>query len=179
MKMLQKVTFTLLVAVLVFGIAGSPFAQAASKNETNGLTEEQMEFSRTILGHLEAYIDENGNQQLRITEAEELESALNGSEIISYDEFQSVVEQFNTYISEGDNVVSNTADSIAKELNTNEPGQMGTMAISCGDALSIIGLIHAGSYSAAAYALGITGPAALLIPLLTSAAYTAASIACD
>lgn len=182
MKLLQKVTFGLMASILFIGMMGSTVSAQALKSEKkgNGLTEEQMELSEIVVKHLDNFTDSNGNKQVKIINKEELKNELNNIDILSYEQLQSSVSQFNYYMDNGENTITKTADDVSNQLKANQTnGEISTMGFSCGDALTAIGLIHAGSYTAAAYLLGITGPAAIVVPLLVSAVYGIASIACD
>lgn len=48
----------------------------------------------------------------------------------------------------------------------------------CSAALGFIGLVHSGAYSAAAWMLRITGPEAVIIPIVVGAVYYAGSLFC-
>ncbi|MEQ6377416.1 hypothetical protein RZN25_11355 [Bacillaceae bacterium S4-13-56] len=186
MKIWKKFTFVFMATVLFVGIVGSSVsAQVSPSKKTNksNLTQEQIVLLQTVSNHLENYTDSEGNKQIKIVNKNELAHKLkNVDTSLNLGQLQSSINKFNRYMADGDNVVTETADNIAQEMKDNMNGQqdgVSTMGFSCGDALTAIGLIHSGSYSAATYLLGITGPAAVIVPLLVSTVYGIASIACE
>lgn len=115
------------------------------------------------------------NSQFQIQKNLELElNAINAP--ITAQELATVIDKFNSYVSENNKTIIQTKKEVLKQLpNSNRRSRS---LISCGNVMGAIGLIHAGSYSAAAYLLGITGPASFIVPLLVSTAYYMASLAC-
>ncbi|WP_330949497.1 hypothetical protein [Virgibacillus sp. MG-45] len=185
MKICKKLTFVFMATVLFIGIVGSSVSAqvSPSKINKNNLTQEQIALVQAVSKHLENYTDSEGNKQIKIVNKNELVHKLKKVDTsLNFGQLQSSINKFNRYMADGDNVVKETADDISKEMKDNineQQGGISTKAFSCGDALTAIGLIHSGSYTAAAYLLGITGPAAVIIPLLVSTVYGIASIACD
>lgn len=93
---------------------------------------------------------------------------------ITAQELTEVIDKFNSYVAEDNEIISQTKEEVLNQL----PTPNSRARISCGTVMGAIGLIHSGSYSAAAYLLGVTGPASFVIPLLVSTAYYLASLAC-
>lgn len=76
----------------------------------------------------------------------------------------------------GNNIVKEKSGNVISDINENTNG-ISTMS-TCSDALTIIGMVHSGSYAAAAFALGLTGGASVAIPVIVGAAYSLFSLAC-
>lgn len=188
MKISRKLFTLLTTIILAFGTLASFNTTVNASTQTNidgGFTREA---SQLILDHLTNFTDSNGNLQVKITNPKNLKVEMKKFDLpLTFEELETTISKFNYYMAEGDNVVTETAENIAKEMKENMANQsynnldsgISTMAISCGDALSVIGLLHSGSYATAAFLLGISTASGLIIPLIIAAAYTAASIACD
>ncbi|MCB7068822.1 hypothetical protein LIZ76_02410 [Caldibacillus sp. 210928-DFI.2.22] len=179
--MLRKVTCLVISITLLFGILGSSVSAQTIPTRNKGLTQEQTKIAEIIMRHLENYTDENGNKQLKITNKNELKQQINNSGInlITFEQLETAVSNFNYYMAAGENAVTEAADDISSQLATlknTTKTEVGTMKLTCSDIVSIIGLIHAGNYGLAALLLGVTGPAAFIVPFLISAAYTAGSV---
>nr|WP_295975690.1 hypothetical protein [uncultured Bacillus sp.] len=174
MKLSKKVTIGLMTAVLLIGIMGSSFSVQAATSQNNGLTDEQMELARVVMSSLENYTDSEGNAQIKIINKHELKKqiAKMNTDLIKFKDLEKAVSNFNYYMASGDNAVTAAADDVVNQL-ASQPVPYG---LSCGDILSIIGLIHSGNLALAALLLGVTGPAAFLVPFLVAAAYTAGSV---
>lgn len=131
--------------------------------------------------HLNATVDSNGNVKLEIINSEEFEKKVEELGYpISISEIQNVMNSYTESLNPSSETI--TEGSFTTYANVDVGGGGGTIdtsGMSCGDALSIIGLIHSGSCSYAAYLLGITGGIAVGIPLIIAAAYTVSSILCD
>lgn len=174
----KRLVSVLMVATLLIGLLGSPVS--ASNLPTNAnlpeLTDEEKEMIQIISAHLDNYVDPNGNVQLKLTNKDELKKQLNNlsGDLITFEELETSIENFNYYVIEGDNAVSDLVDEVSAQLQTN--GGIQLMKLTCSDILSIIGLIHSGNLAIAAALLGVSGPAAVSIPILVAAAYTAGSV---
>jgi len=177
----KKFSLITIVTMLLLTMVGAPVSASAKSNTDQGLSQEEKEIVEIVLGHFENYTNTEGNVQVKIINEKDLENKLNESDVeLSFEQLQSAVENFNYYMNEGDNLVTDTADDIANQLESNTSnGMITTYAITCSDALSAMGHLHSGSYAAAARLLGLsTGPAGIIIPLLVDAAYTIGAELC-
>lgn len=176
MKKLEKFGLTIMAAMLLLAMVGVPVSASANSQTVPGLTEDEQEIATIVLGHFENYTDSEGNVQIKIINENELMHKLENSDVeLDFEQLQSAVIKFNNYMAKGNNIVSETADDIATQLKANpSEGVITTLAVTCSDVLTAIGLIHSGSYSVAAALLGVTGP----VPLVVSAAYSIGSMVC-
>lgn len=178
MKQWKKLTSLLMAVVFLVGIISSPVSAATQMNKLveDALTDEQIEFVEVVMGSLENYTDlSSGNPQIKIIDKDKLKSEMDAlsSDIMTFEELEATISNFNYYMSDGENALTELVDEYKVEL---EESEYQTMGLSCSDILSIIGLIHSGNYALAAFLLGVTGPAAVIVPLLVAAAYTAGSV---
>jgi|SRR5690625_177896 len=178
MKQWKKITSMLIVFTFLIGIMGSNLSATTQLNKANEdvFSGEQLEFADIVMSNLENYTDSDGNPQIKITDKISLQDQLNtnSSNIISFEELESTISDFNYYMSAGENALTELAEEFKNSLQQNNGIQ--PMALTCSDILGIIGLIHSGNYALAAMLLGVTGPAAFLVPFLIATAYTAGSV---
>lgn len=144
-----------MATVLFVGIVGSSVSAQAlpSKTKNSNLTQEQLELLQTVSNQLENYTDSEGNKQIKIVNKNELAHNLKSLDTsLNLGQLRSSNIKFNRYMAGGDTVVKETANDIAQEMKDNmdeQEGVVSTMGFSCGDALTAIGLIYSGSYTAA------------------------------
>ena len=178
MKNFKTVLFLVIMVVAMVVTPSLAFAENQQKNGTNvGPSTDQL--ASVILSNLENVFDINGNKQLEIVDFENLNLELEAINApISATQLQDVINNFNYSIvaEQGNGIITTMTTDVANQLNG--PNPYSRKLITCSNVMGAIGLIHAGSYSAAAYLLGLTGPAALAIPLIVSTAYYLGSLLC-
>lgn len=127
--------------------------------------------------HLKATVDSAGNIKVEIINAEEFEQKLVESEYPApLNDLQNMVESYNEYLtSSTENTTGGPTTYANVPVEDGGGGTVDTSGISCDDALSIIGLIHSGSYAYTTYLFICS----VGIPFITASAYTVASIMCD
>lgn len=178
-KKIAMFFMTLLLSLSVLNTSSLVYAstaQAVTSSQEN-MQLESVEYAEVILGALTAYYDSDGNRQVKIVNYENLEKELSAANApITAKELQEVVERFNYYIvnEDGDGVITDLTQGVSSQL----PNPMQRSIITCSNVMGALGLIHSGSYSAAAYLLGVTGPSALVVPVLISTAYYLGSLLC-
>lgn len=189
---MKKRSFKLLVVLMIAMIAiigPLSAASAATFKPINNikhadpadfvLTEKDIQASRIIAEHLDTYIDADGNKQVKVTNKKLLQVRLKSIDYpLNVNELVTAVERFNHLIvsENGDGVITDLVNAVGEEFRTT--GEVTTNALTCSDVLGALSLIHSGLYSAAAYALGITGPAGVTIPILIATAYYLGSLLC-
>lgn len=171
-----------LIMVAVFGMMSLSTSiqnvNASTLDEevaSESLVPENTELAAEILmNNMTTFTDENGNKQVKIIDREYLESELNAINYpLEVEELESAIEQFNYYM------VAEDGEGIITDLTqTGNNNGIQTFAITCSGALQFIGYVHSGSYYAAAALLGITGPPAVIVPLLIGLVYQAGALFC-
>lgn len=181
-KKFLLISLSLFIMFSVF--SSSLEAKNTSTKTVNELWEEKdFKAAEVIMKHLDTYTDKNGYKIIRVLKKKTLDKELanldypmTSSQLVSY------VENFNELINDDKKLseftknVSNELSSLINKDTNSEISVKG--AISCSNVLGAIGLIHAGSYTAAALALGITGGLSASIPFIISTAYYLGSTLC-
>ena len=105
---------------LLFGVLGSSVSAQTIPTQNKGLTQEQAKIAKIIMLHLENYTDENGNKQLKITNKNELKQQINnsGTNLITFEQLETAVSNFNYYMAAGENAVTEAAADISLKLAT-------------------------------------------------------------
>jgi hypothetical protein len=154
-----------------FVFAGtSVYAEVNEENTSTLSTDQTKQLAEVLTGHLGNQIN-NGQKEVVIIDPEGLQLELDSiSSPISYEELVDVVNNFNYYIK-----AENGDGPISDMVNT---PIVRARAINCSTVMAAIGAIHAGSYAVAASLLGITGPAAAIVPVVVGLAYQLGSLLC-
>jgi hypothetical protein len=197
LKIREKVIPLFIALVLMVGVVAGSVSAAGPSNVYTGdlsnsynvenfeLSKEQLEMVELTQEHLKATTDANGNIKIEIVNMEEFEKKVNESDYpAEISDINNMIDSYNEYLTSSTITSSKSKKSIDGPNYVQVPvggggGTVDTSGISCGDALSIIGLLHSGSYAYAAYLLGVTGGLSVGIPFIIAAAYTTASILCD
>lgn len=179
LRVVKVFSVFILVVASLLGLSQLGFAET---KEDGGLTQKEKQTAEIVLSGVSRYVDENGEFQLRINDIDNLQlelEAVNAS--VSVEELKEAIDRFNYLIvaENGEGTITNLVDDVSDVLPTpNSNPRLRGKLITCSNVMGAIGLIHGGSYSAAAYLLGITGPASLLIPLIISTAYYLGGLLC-
>lgn len=195
MKIREKVIPLFVALVLMVGVVAGSVSAAGPSNvyagelsnpyngETFELSKEQLKMVELTQEHLKATTDANGNIKIEFVNIEEFEQKVNESDYpAEISDIHNMIDSYNEYLTSSTGPSSKKAIDGPNYVQVPVGGGGGTVdtsGISCGDALSIIGLLHSGSYAYAAYLLGVTGGLSVGIPFIIAAAYTTASILCD
>lgn len=140
-----------------------------SANSVEGVSDNaeyvSSEISNVIQKNVRVIKHRDGSVEVYIKNKEEVANKLaeNG---YSYTQIDSAVAQINNYFEE------NKAEFVPSYSVFRKGG--GT----CSKALQFIGYVHSGAYAAAGALLGVTGPAAVIAPLLIGLVYQAGSLLC-
>lgn len=115
----------------------------------------------------------NNTVRVSIKDTPELRELLkaNGS---SYSELNQMVGQINLYFNKNKSEVKTSLVNLYTTNKKKKKNRSGT----CSKALQFIGYVHSGAYAAAAAMLGVTGPTAVIVPLLIGLIYQAGSLFC-
>lgn len=134
-----------------------------SKAEINKISE-------AINGSLTVVKTPAGVLQVKIVNRNYLDNSLKKANTgLTAQDVTNVVDKLNLYIRSHHSEFNNSDDNPL--LRKKKSGL-------CSAALGFIGLVHSGAYSAAAYLLGVTGPEAVIIPIVVGAVYYAGSLFC-
>ncbi|MCB5950824.1 hypothetical protein LI951_01940 [Enterococcus sp. BWT-B8] len=176
-KVLKVFSVFIMLVTSLIGLSQVTFAETS---EAETLTPKEQQTAEVVLGGISRYVDKNGDFQLRINDIENLQvelESINAS--VSAIELKEAIDRFNYLIvaEDGEGAISNLVEDVSEVLPDPNSRLRGKL-VTCSNVMGAIGLIHAGSYSAAAYLLGITGPASLLIPLIVSTAYYLGGLLC-
>lgn len=177
------IVFMIGVLALIGPLAPVSAATINSSTASNGLSERDLQAARIIIKHLETFVDSNGNKQIKVTDKKTLQRDLKSIKYpLNANQLEKAVERFNYYIvaENGKGIITDMTNDVTSKLKgtTSPDTQFTTYALTCSDVLGAISLIHSGSYAAAAYLLGVTGPAAVIVPVLVSTAYYLGSLLC-
>lgn len=153
----------LVVLIAVFTLFLSPLDTSATTTESNVSDAPNTELSQVIQKNVRVRQNNNGTAEVYIVNATQVREKLL-EEGYSYVQLDNTLDQINSYLKEN-NVHLRNASMFRK-------------AGTCSKALQFIGYVHAGSYAAAAAMLGVTGPAAVIVPLLVGLVYQAGSLFC-
>ena len=173
--MLKKFTLMLIGLFLLISFLTPSFSVYATNVEEKSVTdlfsEDKQLLSEVVLNHLTTTINQDNKKELIVVDSETLDKELKAiGAPITGSEIESAVSKFNYYIS-----VENGKGPITELANLPLPTGR---ALDCNTVMSAIGYIHGGSYAIAAALLGITGPAAVIVPVLIGAAYQLATLLC-
>lgn len=167
------------LAVLGMFVSASVSVYASENNDVSKatITSDEYELAEIIGSSLIAENSNNGVKQVKIASPEYLKESLKPYEdTITYDQIENAVSKFNQYIAEDNDVIKSltTLDysKVPENLENNRK------AITCETVMSALGYAHAGMYAVAATMLGITGPAAVAVPLLIGAIYQMGALLC-
>ncbi|MHC3376168.1 hypothetical protein [Ligilactobacillus equi] len=133
-------------------------ASTLSSEDTTLITSNNL--SNIIESNIAIFTNENGNAQIFIKNPQEVKRAVENAGY-SYEDVNTAVNEINIYLEENN-------------IYIKAPGERST----CSKALQFIGYVHSGAYAAAASLLGVTGPAAVIIPIVVGAVYQAGSLFC-
>lgn len=161
-------------------------AQTQVSDDTLGelWSSKDFEVANIAISYIDSYKDADGNLILEISDKAGLAKALNDVNAdFTADELEDAIDNFNKIIIEenGSGVLTDFNNDIngqLEDLDATQTGDNMTRKITCSNALGAISLIHAGSYSAAAALLGISGGLSVGIPLIISTAYYLGSLLC-
>lgn len=170
----MKKIIVFLISVLCLStfslVSSSVYAETNKNNDSALNSNKTRQLAETISGHLGNRII-NEQKEVIIIDSEGLQLELESiNSPITYEELVEVVNNFNYYI-ETENGNGPISDMVKRPL-------LRTRAITCSSVMSAIGAIHAGSYAIAAALLGVTGPAATIVPILVGLAYQLGSLLC-
>ncbi|EJQ14178.1 hypothetical protein IE5_05793 [Bacillus cereus BAG3X2-2] len=143
-------------------------------------SKKEFEAARIAVSHIESFKDADGNLLLKVVDQEGLDKQLKKAKAkFSASELNDAIINFNKVIVEekGNGELTKFNDQIAEQYKAIDAADPNPK-ISCSDALGAIGLIHAGSYTAAALLLGISGGLSAGIPFIISTAYYLGSLLC-
>lgn len=189
MKKLSKLTAQVAVAVSLLSVAAPTFTSAVQASSVEppvkkpGLTSEldetdtsrsSVKLSSEIQNSVEVTQNYDNSVEMSIKKTPELEKTLRENNM-SYADLDSMVKQVNKYLRKNKQTISQSLKFMyVNGKITENKKRSGT----CSKALQFIGYVHAGAYAAAAAMLGVTGPAAVIVPLLIGLIYQAGALFC-
>lgn len=133
-----------------------PAGYDANRNEYPTASSQDMKIAKIISDNLDRTVNENGNIQLVVKDKEKLMSQLSANDSsLKSEDIDLAIANFNKLLTE---------NNLLRGM--------------CNKALTFIGYVHAGSYAAAAALLGITGPLAVITPLVIGLIYQAGALLC-
>lgn len=189
MKKLSKLTTQVAVAVSLLSVAAPTFTSAVQASSVEppvkkpGLTSEldetdtsrsSVKLSSEIQNSVEVTQNYDNSVEMSIKKTPELEKTLRENNM-SYADLDSMVKQVNRYLRKNKQTISQSLKFMyVNGKITENKKRSGT----CSKALQFIGYVHAGAYAAAAAMLGVTGPAAVIVPFLIGLIYQAGALFC-
>ncbi|ANZ56668.1 hypothetical protein KQ229_07490 [Lactobacillus helveticus] len=188
MKKLSKLTAQAAVAVSLLSVAAPTFTsvvQASSveppvkkpvlsseMDETDN-SRSSANLSSEIQKNLEVTQNYDNSVEMSIKKTPELEKALQKNNM-SYADLNRMVSQVNRYLKKNKHEISQSLKFMYVNGKLRKNKHSGT----CSKALRFIGFVHSGAYKLAAAMLGITGPTAVIVPLLIGLIYQAGALFC-
>lgn len=188
MKKLSKLTAQAAVAVSLLSVAAPTFTsvvQASSveppvkkpvlsseMDETDN-SRSSANLSSEIQKNLEVTQNYDNSVEMSIKKTPELEKALQKNNM-SYADLNRMVSQVNRYLKKNKHEISRSLKFMYVNGKLRENKHSGT----CSKALRFIGFVHSGAYKLAAAMLGVTGPTAVVVPLLIGLIYQAGALFC-
>lgn len=170
----------LLTALGMFVSAGASVYASEDNNVTKtAITAAEYELAEIIGSSLIAENNNDGIRQVKIASPEYLKESLKPyKNTVTYEQIENAVSKFNQYIAEDNDVIKGLTTLDYSKVPENLENNRVKRAITCETVMSALGYAHAGMYGVAAAMLGITGPAAVVVPLLIGAIYQMGSLLC-
>lgn len=181
MKRLITLLSTAVMSISMLAVPATQVAAATTSTPPTNTTQvsannsqlskaDQDKISEAINGSLTVVKNSSGVSQVKIVNKNYLDNSLKKTNTgLTAKDVTNVVNKLNAYIRSHPSEFNNSDENPL--LRKKQSGL-------CSAALGFIGLVHSGAYSAAAYLLGITGPEAVIIPIVVGAVYYAGSLFC-
>ncbi|MEC0755183.1 hypothetical protein P8884_15805 [Bacillus haynesii] len=182
--MIKKCLLFFLILALAVTTFSNPLNVNASSTKTVSdlWKDKDYEAAELIIKHLNTYTDANGKMLMKVVDNKDLDKGL--AELnysMTASELEGYIQNFNELIVK-DGVLSDFTNQVSSDLEKITKNGSSEISVSsvitCSNVLGAIGLIHAGSYTAAALALGISGGLSASIPFIISTAYYLGSTLC-
>ncbi|MDF7672830.1 hypothetical protein PT281_06045 [Lactobacillus sp. ESL0701] len=178
MKKLVTLVSSAAMAVSMFAVPVSQVSAATTTQQPVKVTQTSNQPSKAeankvavaMQGSLIVVKDAKGLPQIKIIDTDYLATSLKEAKTgLSINEVKNVVNKINNFIKAHPSEFKNIDDNPL--LRKKHKG-------TCAKALQFIGYVHSGMYAAAAALLGISGPAAVIVPLVIGLLYQAGSLLC-
>ncbi|WP_304677301.1 hypothetical protein ACSF83_00205 [Lactobacillus johnsonii] len=188
MKKFSKLTAQAAVAVSLLSVGAPTFTSAVQASSVESATKSsELSTKSTVLSSqpnsekLASVIQKNvrvlqnydNSVEMSVVKTPELEKALKENNM-SYADLKEMVSQVNSYLKENKKEIATSL----KYVYVNDTLRKNKNSGTCAKALRFIGFVHSGAYKAAAAMLGVTGPTAVLVPLLVGLLYQAGALFC-